>query len=37
MSQCLPYRKIKINNDIKLEKILNTPANDDIGYIVECD
>ena len=37
MSQYLPAYAIKLNNNIKLETILNTADNDDIGYIVECD
>ena len=37
MSQLLPYKNTKLNNDITLETILNTADNDNIGYIVECD
>ena len=37
MSQPLPYDEIKYDNNIKLEDILNTPDDNDIGYLVECD
>ena len=37
MSQYLPYDDIKFDNNIKLETILNTPDNSEIGYFVECD
>ena len=37
MSQYLPYDEIKFSNNIKLETILNTPDNSEIGYFVECD
>ncbi len=36
MSQYLPYKNIRLNKDIKLEDILKTPDNNDVGYIVEC-
>ena len=37
MSQYLPYDEIKFDNNIKLEDILNTPGNSDIGYFIEVD
>ena len=37
MSQPLPYDEIKYDNNIKLEEILNTPDDSDIGYLVEVD
>ena len=37
MSQYLPYDEIKFNNDVKLEDILNTPDDSDIGYFIEVD
>ena len=37
MSQYLPYDEIKFDNNIKLEDILNTPDNSDIGYFIEVD
>ena len=37
MSQPLPYDEIKFDNNIKLEDILNTPDDNDIGYFVEVD
>ena len=35
MSQPLPYDEIKFDNDVKLEDILNTPDDSDIGYFIE--
>ena len=35
MSQYLPYDEIKFDNTVKLEDILNTPDDSDIGYFVE--
>ena len=35
MSQPLPYDEIKFDNNIKLEDIINTPDDSDIGYFVE--
>ena len=35
MSQYLPYDEIKVDNNIKLEDILNTPDDSDIGYFIE--
>ena len=37
MSQYLPYDEIKFNNTVKLEDILNTPDDSDIGYFIELD
>ena len=37
MSQMLPFEDIKFDNDIKLDDILNTPDDSDIGYFVEVD
>ena len=37
MSQYLPYDEIKFDNNIKLEDILNTPDDSDIGYFFEVD
>ena len=37
MSEPLPYDEIKFDNDVKLEDILNTPDDSDIGYFVEVD
>ena len=37
MSEPLPYDEIKIDNSVKLEDILNTPDDSDIGYFVEVD
>ena len=37
MSQPLPYNEIKFDNNVKLEDILNTPDDNDIGYFVEAD
>ena len=37
MSQHLPYDGIKFDKSIKLEDILNTPDDSDIGYFVEAD
>ena len=36
-SQPLPYDEIKYDNNIKLEDILNTPDDSDIGYFIEAD
>ena len=33
----LPYDEIKIDRDIKLEDIFNTPDDSDIGYFIEVD
>ena len=37
MSQFLPYDEIKFEKDICLEKILNTPNDNEIGYFLEVD
>ena len=37
MSQPLPYDEIKFDNTVKLEDILNTPDDSDIGYFIEVD
>ena len=37
MSQPLPYDEIKYDNNNKLEDILNTPDDSDIGYLIEVD
>ena len=35
MSEPLPYDEIKFDNNVKIEDILNTPDDSDIGYFVE--
>ena len=37
MSQFLPYDEIKLEKDICLEEILNTPDDSEIGYFLEVD
>ena len=37
MSQSLPYDEIKFDNNVKLEGIINTPDDSDIGYFIEVD
>ena len=37
MSQYLPYDEIKFDNNVKLEDILITPDDSNIGYFVEVD
>ena len=37
MSEYLPFDEIKFNKDVKLEDILNTPDDSDIGYFLEAD
>ena len=37
MSQYLPYDEINFDRDVRLEDILNTPDDNDIGYFVEVD
>ena len=37
MSQYLLYDEIKFDNNIKLEDILNTPDDNDVGYFIEVD
>ena len=37
MSEPLPYDEIKFDNNFKVEDILNTPDDSDIGYFVEAE
>ena len=37
LSQMLPYDEIKFDKNVKLEDILNTPDDSDVGYFVEID
>ena len=37
MSQMLPHDKIKFDKNVKLEDLLNTPDDSDIGYFIEVD
>ena len=37
MSQTLPYKNLKFDNDVPLETILDTPDDADVGYMVELD
>ena len=37
MSEPLPYDEIEFDNKIKLEDVLNTPDDSDIGYFIEVD
>ena len=37
MSEPLPYDEYKFDNKVKLEDILNTPDDSDIGYFIELD
>ena len=37
MSEPLPYDEIKFDKNVKLEDILNTPDDSDIGYFIEAD
>ena len=37
MSESLPYDEIKLDNTVKLEDILNTRDDSDIGYFIEVD
>ena len=37
MSQPLPYDGIKFDRNVKVDEILNTPDDSDIGYFVEVD
>ena len=37
MSQTLPYDEIKIDRNVKLEDILNTPDDSDVGFFIEID
>ena len=37
MTQPLPFDEIKFDKNVKLEDIINTPDDNDIGYFVEAD
>ena len=37
MSQPLPYDEIKFNKNVKLEGILKTPDDSDLGFFIEVD
>ena len=37
MSQYLPYDDIKFDNKVKLDDILHTPDDSEVGYFVEVD
>ena len=37
LCQLLPYDEIKFDKNVKLEDILNTPDDSDIGYFIEVD
>ena len=37
MSQMLPYDELKFDRNVKLEDILNTPDDSNIGYLLEVD
>ena len=37
MSEYLPYDAIQFDRNVKLEDILNTPDDSDIGYFIEVD
>ena len=37
MSQSLTYNEIKFDKNVRLEDILSTPDNSDIGYFIEVD
>ena len=37
ISEYLPYDEIKFDRNVKLEEILNTPDDSDIGYFIEVD
>ena len=37
MSQYLPYDENRFDINVKLEDILNTPDDNDIGYFIEVD
>ena len=37
MSEALPYDEIRLDNQVKLESILDTPDDNDIGYFIEVD
>ena len=37
MSQPLPFDELKFDNNVKLEDVLNTPDDSNIGYFIEVD
>ena len=37
MSESLPYDESELDRNVKLENILNTPDDSDIGYFIEVD
>ena len=37
MSKPLPYDEIKFHKNVKLEDVLSTPVDSDIGYFIEVD
>ena len=37
MSEYLPYYEINFDKNVKLEDVLNTSDNSDIGYFIEVD
>ena len=37
MSELLPYDGIEFDNNVKLEDMLSTPEDSDIGYFIEVD
>ena len=37
LSQPLPHDEVKFDKDVKLEDIINTPDDSDIGYFIEID
>ena len=37
MSESLPYDEIKFDNIVKIEDILKTPDDTDLGYFIEVD
>ena len=37
MSEPLPYDEIKFDKNVKLDDLLNTPDDTDIGYFIEVD
>ena len=37
MSEPLPYDEIKFDRDVRLEDILNTPDDSNVGYFIEVD
>ena len=37
MCQLLPYDEIKFDKNVKLEDLLKTPDDSDIGYFIEVD